>query len=135
MVTDKETFSKTERLCSKKAIEDLFENGKSFYCFPFLIVWSFSNSEIPGPAQVAFSVSKKTFKLAVSRNLIKRRTREAYRKNKALLYDILLSAEKKIVFTMIFREKSISDYLTIENSVKEMIKKFAGILGESESKC
>jgi ribonuclease P protein component len=135
MVTQKETFDKTERLCSKKAIEELFENGKSFYCYPFLVVWSYSNSEIPFPAQVAFSVPKKGFKLAVSRNLIKRRTREAYRKNKTVLYDFLSSANKKIVFTMIFREKSIPGYQVFEKSVKEMIKMFPGILDESKPKC
>jgi ribonuclease P protein component len=135
MVPHKETFSKSERLCSKKAIEALFENGKSFYCFPFLVVWSYASSDIPYPAQVAFSVSKKGFKLAVSRNLIKRRTREAYRKNKALLYNFLKASDIKIVFTMIFRDKSIPDYKTIETSVKEMINKFASILGESKPKC
>ncbi|MBA4321863.1 MAG: ribonuclease P protein component [Odoribacter sp.] len=135
MVTHKETFIKSERLCSKKAIEALFENGRSFYCHPFLIVWAYSDSDIPFPAQAAFSVPKRGFKLAVNRNLIKRRTREAYRKNKAFLYDFLASSDKKIVFTMIFRKKSIPDYNTIENSVKEMIKMFSGILGESKPKC
>ena len=125
MITNKNRFSKSERLCSKKAIEALFQNGKSFYCSPFLIVWAYSNSDTPFPAQVAFSIPKKGFKLAVTRNLIKRRTREAYRVHKAILYDILHSKEKKIVFTMIFRDNSIPDYITVENSVKEMIKMFA----------
>ena len=135
MVTDKETFSKSERLCSKKAIEELFENGKSFYCAPFLIIWAYSTSDKPFPAQVAFSVSKKGFKLAVTRNLIKRRTREAYRKNKACLYDLLLKSDKKIVFTMIFRDKSVPEYKAVEDAVKEMIKKFSGIFDELNPKC
>jgi ribonuclease P protein component len=122
MGANNEKFSKSERLCSKKEIEALFENGKSFYCFPFLVVWSYSQSEMPFPAQVAFSVPKKIFRLAVSRNLIKRRTREAYRKNKTSLYEFLDTSGKKIVFTMIFRGKEIPDYETIESAVKEMIK-------------
>jgi ribonuclease P protein component len=134
MATNKETFSKSERLCSKKAIEELFDRGKSFYCSPFLIVWAYSNADIPSPAQVTFSVSKKGFRLAVTRNLIKRRTREAYRKNKSLLYDFLISSEKKIVFAIIFREKTIPDYRTVEDSVKEIIKTFSVILGESKPK-
>jgi ribonuclease P protein component len=132
-VTNRETFSKSEKLCSKKEIEALFENGKSFYCFPFLIVWSYSNSDLPSPAQAAFSVSKKGFKLAVTRNLIKRRTREAYRKNKSRLYDFLISSDRKVVFTLIYRGKTVSDYITIEKSVKEMINKFITILGETAS--
>jgi ribonuclease P protein component len=128
MVTSRETFTKSERLCSKKAIDALFDNGRSFYCSPYLIVWAYSDSEMPFPAQVAFSVSKKGFKLAVTRNLIKRRTREAYRKNKSLLYDILTGSDKKIVFTMIFRGKSIPDYNTAEVAVKDMIKTFKGLI-------
>ena len=130
MVTSKETFTKSERLCSKKAIDALFENGRSFYCSPYLIVWAYSSSEMPSPAQVAFSVSKKGFKLAVTRNLIKRRTREAYRKNKSSLYEILTGSDKKIVFTMIFRGKSVPDYNTAEAAVKDMIKSFKRIISE-----
>jgi ribonuclease P protein component len=132
MLTNRETFSKAERLCSKKAIEALFENGKSFYCSPFHIVWAYSTTEIPFPAQVAFSVSKKGFKHAVTRNLIKRRTREAYRKHKMTLYKILNDSDKKIVFTMIFREKNVPDYVTVEIAVKEMIKIFRSKLDESK---
>lgn len=132
MLTHKETFSKTERLCSKKAIEALFENGKSFFCPPYLIVWAYSATEIPFPAQVAFSVSKKGFKLAVTRNLIKRRTREAYRKNKKDLYEILNEKGKKIVFTMIFRGNSVPDYNIVESAIREMIISFAAKLEGSK---
>jgi ribonuclease P protein component len=134
MVTLKETFSKPERLCSKKAIEALFQNGKSFYCHPYLIVWAYSSSDIPFPAQVAFSVSKKSFKLAVSRNLIKRRTRESYRRNKHALYNLLNTSNRKIVFTMIFRENAIPDYQAVDNAVKMMIKMFARLIEDSKSK-
>jgi len=135
MVNNGETFRKSERLCSKKAIEALFKNGKTFFCSPFLIVWSYNNSEALSPAQVAFSVPKKGFKLAVTRNLIKRRMREAYRKNKMVLHNYLMASDKKIVFTMIYREKSISDYATAENAVKQMIKMFIHTLDESKPKC
>ena len=135
MISNKETFNKAERLCSKKEIEALFENGKSFYSFPFAVVWAFANSDIPYPAQVAFSVSKKGFRLAVTRNLIKRRMREAWRKNKFLLYDFLKSSDKKIVLTIIYKESSVSDYITIEASTKETIKKLLKVVGESSSKC
>jgi ribonuclease P protein component len=135
MVYTGETFRKSERLCSKKAIESLFENGKNFFCSPFLIVWAYNNTEALSPAQVAFSVPKKGFKLAVSRNLIKRRMREAYRKNKTVLYDYLVASDKKIVFTMIYREKSILDYTTVENAVKQMIKIFIQTLDKSQPKC
>jgi ribonuclease P protein component len=116
-----QTFKKTEKLCSKKAIEALFERGNSFYLFPFQVVWLESPLEIPVPSQVAFSVSKKSFKRAVKRNLIKRRIREAYRKNKHRLYEYLDNAGRKIVFIIIYKGDFIPDYLSVEESVRLMI--------------
>jgi ribonuclease P protein component len=118
-----ETFKKSERLCSKKAIADLFENGRSFYSFPFQIIWIKRDGEALSPAQVAISVSKKTFKKAVTRNLIRRRIREAYRKNKHILYDFLRSNKIDIVFIIIFKDSSVPDYVTIEKAIGSSIVK------------
>lgn len=119
----RETFNKSERLCSRKTIETLFESGNIFFSPLFKVVWTNCPNSIPGPAQVAFSVSKRGFRLAVTRNLIKRRLREAYRKNKRILYDHLISQNIQIVFVVIMRGNSVTDYLTIEKSMKEMINK------------
>lgn len=119
----RETFDKSERLCSSKIISGLFENGNVFYNSLFKVVWGKSPVTLPSPAQVAFSVSKKGFKLAVIRNLIKRRIREAYRKNKKILYEHLSSKNIQIAFVVILRGNTIPDYLTVEKSIKEVIDK------------
>jgi ribonuclease P protein component len=79
-------FPKEERLHSKKLIQELFDKGSSFYLYPFKII-ILRNAAYPATEhQVLISVSKRKFKLAVDRNLIKRRINEAYRLNKQLLY-------------------------------------------------
>jgi ribonuclease P protein component len=117
------TFDKSERLCSTKVISALFENGNIFYTSLFKVVWDKSAVTLPAPAQVIFSVSKKGFKLSVTRNLIKRRIREAYRKNKKPLYEHLSSQEIQIVFVAITKGKKVPDYLTIESAIIELIEK------------
>lgn len=123
MNTSRETFDKSEKLCSRKIIEALFEDGNIFHNSLFKIVWDKCQNSISVPAQVAFSVSKRGFRLAVTRNLIKRRLREAYRKNKGILYDHLISQNIQIVFVVIVRGNAVPDYEAIDKSIREMINK------------
>ncbi len=129
-----ETFHKSERLCSRKAITSLFEAGNSFYTPLYKIVWSETPSPVESPAQAAFSVSKKGFRKATERNLVRRRMREAYRKNKQTLYDHLAALGIRINFIIIFRENKIPDYGTIEKSMVEMIAKLCLEMSEKQSK-
>jgi len=121
----KETFNKAERLCSKKAIEGLFENGYSLFCYPLQVIWSESNSPDSFPAQIAFSVPKRVFKDAVNRNLVRRRMKEAYRRNKYILYNSLHNKQIRIILIMIYKTDRILDYRKIEMSVLEVLKELA----------
>ena len=77
------TLGKEERLCSRKAIEDLFSGGhQSVSAYPIRAV--FMPREQSG-VRIMVSVSKRYFKRAVKRNRIKRQIREAYRLQKELL--------------------------------------------------
>jgi ribonuclease P protein component len=127
MNTTRETFDKSERLTSTKAISSLFENGNIFYNSLFKVVWEYSSTIPPSSARVAFSVSKRGFKHAVTRNLIKRRMREAYRKNKKVLYEHLTSENIQISFIVILRGNIVPDYAEIEKSIKEVIDKLIAL--------
>ncbi|MBR3858055.1 MAG: ribonuclease P protein component [Bacteroidaceae bacterium] len=77
------TLPKEERLCSRKALEELFGGGhQSVSAFPIRAVYM--PNEV-GVVRVMVSVSKRYFKRAVKRNRIKCQLREAYRLQKELL--------------------------------------------------
>ena len=117
------TFTQVERLKSKVAIDDLFESGKSFYSKPFEIFWLEVNA-IEAPVQIVVSVPKRLFKRAVDRNKIKRLFREAYRKNKNLLYEKLNDKQLHVMF--IYKSKSIISFLEMEEQVIVGINKLIG---------
>lgn len=81
----KYSLPKSERLHAEKSIKELFEKGSSFFLYPFKIVFWVEKGMEDTANQVLFSVSKKKIKKATGRNYIKRRLKEAYRLNKALL--------------------------------------------------
>lgn len=128
----RETFKKSERLCSKKTFDELFEKGNSFFCHPFQVIWIFVSPGLKSPAQVAISVSKRSFRKAVSRNLIKRRIREAYRREKHLLYEYLNKAGIKIAFIIIYKGDRIPDFNEIRPAVSQMIRKLVSSVGETD---
>ena len=119
MSINKLTFSKEERLCSKKLLTELFTNGSSFLVYPYRVTWMAANADQTMPAQVVIGVSKKKFKRSVDRNLIKRKIKEAYRLNKAeLFYSYLISGDKKILLSLNFIGKEILEYGIINTKLK-----------------
>lgn len=83
-----QSLPKSERLCGLTAVGALFEHGKGFSagCLRCrYLIHGLSASEEPAPSRIVVSVPKRLFKRAVKRNLLKRRIREAYRRQKQLL--------------------------------------------------
>jgi ribonuclease P protein component len=123
MLNGGETFHKSERLCSRKIITGLFDDGNTLYTPLFKIIWDRYPLNYPVPAQVAFSVAKKSFRHAVKRNLLKRRMREAYRREKQIFYDFLISEKIQVALVIIYRGNDIRDYSEITRSMHEMLEK------------
>ncbi len=112
------TFEKIERLNSKLLIKKLFADGNSFFTYPFRISYIMESRTDGPPAQVLISASKRNFKLAVTRNLIKRLVREAYRKNKHILWEYLSDKpDKQLIISIVYAAKTIAPYSEIERKL------------------
>ncbi len=124
-------FTKEERLCSKKLLAELFDNGSSFLFYPFRITWQINQEPQKYPVQIVISVPKKRFKKSVDRNLIKRRIKEAYRLQKSVsLYPFLQTQQKQLLVAFHYVGKELLDYsyiyqklsLALINLEKQMVK-------------
>jgi len=113
------TFRKEERLSKEKLIQELFDKGSSFYLFPFKVFFMPNPDQGYPFHQVVISVSKRSFKRAVDRNLIKRRIREAYRLNKGLL-----SMQNKLLIAYIYSVKDILPSVQIHERLVKTFKRF-----------
>ena len=118
----RKTFTKEERLCSKRDIDSLFHSGSSFVVYPFRVVYSVISSEAMD-AKVILSVSKKRFRRAHDRNRIKRLMREVYRLHKAeVLYSDLIDRSLSIHYAIQYIAKEELSFNYLEERMIRVLK-------------
>jgi len=142
-LTQRHTLSKTERLKSYKRIRILFATGQKFKVFPLVVYFLLRDEEaegrlreveggserlreveavegvdaVEGVLQMGVSVGKRHFKRAVDRNLLKRRIREAYRKQKHDVKETLTALGISMDIFFVYSNARISDYAEIETAM------------------
>lgn len=143
------TFTKAERITSRKVIDQLFKKGstdgkqsaaRTFYLFPFRLLYmsqpeptvlptdqaqpeQIQPSTAIAPA-ILITVSKRNFKRAVDRNKIRRRIREAYRLNKSLLFGTPAKPKSPPTYiTFIYTVKTEISFEEIEKGMKIALSK------------
>lgn len=116
------TLPRAERLRTLGAIRRLFDSGESGFVYPFRYVW-FAEADDRMSAEVLFSVPKKFHKRANRRNLLRRRTKEAYRLNKERLMEAGKSAA--VDMALVYCTKEIVPYKTVEHALRRILQQVA----------
>lgn len=129
-----EGLPKYERICKENDIKALFDCGLGISVYPYRVVFLFHRDESrPVTVRVLVSVSKKRFHHAVNRNRVKRLMREAWRRNKAPLYEICERDNISVDVALVYTATVIHSYEELlkktQKAVQEILKKY-----ESHSK-
>jgi ribonuclease P protein component len=124
-----EGLPKYERICKENDIQTLFDKGVGVSVYPYRVVYLFHHDESrPVTVRVLVSVSKKRFHHAVKRNRVKRLAREAWRKNKAPLYEICQRDNISVDVALVYTATVIHSYEEMlaktRKAVQEIIKKY-----------
>lgn len=117
------TFRREERLRSKKAIDRLFADGSRFYIEPFQVVRDAEPFESDFPVRILISIPKKKIRRAVTRNLLKRRIREAYRQHKHLFCESLKRDNRQCTLALVYTAAVVMDYKAIEEKIILILKR------------
>ena len=119
----KNTFRKSERLCSKKWIEELYHQGTSFRVYPLKITLLSHHYAAESAVTTLISSPKHLHKHAKDRNLNKRRIREAYRKNKHTLLAFCNSEQHKVFIGFQYASKKQEDFIYVELALQKALIK------------
>lgn len=116
-----QTFTKSERLCSKVILDKVFETGKIIVVPSFKLIWLKADEAEEQPVQIVITVPKRNFKRAVDRNLLKRRIREAYRKNKSMVYAKI--KDQTFYLMLIYTGKEMMEYKSAEEKIIKLLQR------------
>lgn len=126
-------LSKEERIFKRDELQQLFGKSASFTVFPFKVV-HYQNKNIADNSpnlKFAISIPKRLYKKAVDRNLLKRRSREAFRLNKNELKSHLNNNNLEVLFMLIYIGKEPMSFEEIQKKIILILQRLQHIYAES----
>jgi ribonuclease P protein component len=124
--TTRNTFKKSERLCSQILIDRLFQGeSRSVAAFPIRAVFLPVDAEVQPGVSILISVPKKRFHDAVDRNRVKRQIREAYRKHKHALVAQMAAQGRGLLVAFVYVSDKIESTSYIEKRMTRLLEKIS----------
>lgn len=119
-------LNKDEKLCSRKAVDLLFSDGKSLMAFPLRAAYRLRPQHERHPVQFLISIPKKRIRKAVNRVLLRRRTREAYRLNRReLLLQPLRQTGWGVDIAFVYLDSTPAPYEVINEKMISLLNRIA----------
>jgi ribonuclease P protein component len=115
-------FGKPYRLCSKKEIEALYQKGNATKQFPFYLKWVSSDSQNT-PFQIVIVVPKRKYRLATTRNKIRRYIREAIRLEKDTFETFLKEKDLSLALFLIYSGAAEMRIEKTRNDIRKLFTK------------
>lgn len=129
------TFSKSERLCSKILLDQLFHTGHRLMVYPYSVHWNLCPADaLPAdvPCQVLIATSKKKFHHAVDRVRVKRLTRECYRQHKPQLYQYLADNDLHLLLGINYVHNEIMDYQVLYRKFDKLMAQLTDKISQAQ---
>ncbi len=122
----KEGLPKYERICKDNDIQALFGKGLGVSVYPYRVIFNFRHDEDRRvTVRLLVSVSKKRFHHAFKRNRVKRLIREAWRRNKAPLYEICQRDNISLDVALVYTATVIHSYEEMLAKTKKAVNEIA----------
>lgn len=115
-------FGKKYKLCSKKKIDATYRDGVVVKAFPLFSRCLFT-TESKGTFQVVFVVPKKKFRLATTRNRLRRYIRESVRLEKSSLESALKNRNKELSLFLMYNGEADTNLVETQKSIRKLFKK------------
>ena len=120
-------------LKSQVIISQLFSKGKVITKGPLRLVYFEIQPKCSNDLQFLISVPKKRFKLAVSRNRIRRVISEAYRLNSSPLRQSIQELDKQYALAIIYIDKKEVSFEIIEEKLQKLLSELVNKINFNES--
>lgn len=128
MTAHNNSYPRTEKLKSRKLIQQLFAEGKSVTVAPVKCFYLLQPPGITESIQAGVGVSARNFKKAVHRNRIKRLLREAYRLNNHSLHQVLAKNEKQVAIFILYTGKELPAFHALQKTVQGVLEKLQKVV-------
>jgi ribonuclease P protein component len=117
------SFPKSEKLCGKLIVDQLYKQGKRFVVWPLRVSYIISPDNAN---RILIWAPKSLFRHAVDRNRLRRQMREAYRLNK----EMLSHSDTRYHIAFNYIDKNMQDYQVISKAMKKALKKLSQVTDE-----